>query len=112
LAITQIPVAINQGFIAIKCTEEAPNYFMLNWLKENMEAIEGRANGTTFLEISKSNFRPMPIIIPSPENMKAYVQQVEPLYQKIVANLKESRTLASLRDSLLPKLMRGEVRVK
>ncbi len=112
LAITQILVAINQGFIAIKCTEEVPNYFVLNWLKENMEDIVGRANGTTFLEISKSNFRPMKIIVPPPEKMKAFVEQVEPLYQKIVANLKESRTLASLRDSLLPKLMRGEVRVK
>jgi type I restriction enzyme S subunit len=112
LAITQIPVAINQGFIAIKCTDEAPNYFILNWLKDNMEEIIGRANGTTFLEISKSNFRPMPIFIPSPEKMKNFVKTVEPLYQKMVANLKESRTLASLRDSLLPKLMRGEVRVK
>jgi type I restriction enzyme S subunit len=112
LAITQIPTAINQGFIAIKCTEEVPNYFMLNWLKVNMEEIIGRANGTTFLEISKSNFRPMKIFVPSPEKMKEFVVTVEPLYQKVVANLKESCTLASLRDSLLPKLMRGEVRVK
>ncbi|MBS4060889.1 MAG: restriction endonuclease subunit S [Bacteroidetes bacterium] len=112
LAITQIPTAINQGFIAIKCTEEAPNYFILNWLKDSMEEIIGRANGTTFLEISKSNFRPMPIFIPSSDAMKQFVKTVEPLYQKIVANLKESRMLASLRDSLLPKLMRGEVRVK
>lgn len=112
LAITQIPVAINQGFIAIKCTEETPNYFMLNWVKENMEEIISRANGSTFLEISKSNFRPMNITIPPSKKMKTFVETVEPLYQKIVANLKESRTLASLRDSLLPKLMRGEVRVK
>jgi type I restriction enzyme S subunit len=112
LAITQIPTAINQGFIAIKCTEEIPNYFMLIWLKVNMEEIIGRANGTTFLEISKSNFRPMKIFVPSPERMKEFIEVVEPLYQKVVANLKESRTLASLRDSLLPRLMRGEVRVK
>ncbi len=112
LAITQIPVAVNQGFIAIKCTEEVPNYFVLNWLKESMEEIIGRANGTTFLEISKSNFRPIKIIIPSPEKMKQFVETVEPLYQKIVTNLKESHTLASLRDSLLPRLMKGEVRVK
>lgn len=111
LAITQIPTAINQGFIAIKCTEEAPNYFILNWLKDNMEEIIGRANGTTFLEISKSNFRPMPIFIPSHEKMEKFVKTAEPLYQKMVANLKESRALANLRDSLLPKLMRGEVRV-
>ncbi len=112
LAITQIPTAINQGFIAIKCTEEAPNYFILNWLKDSMEEIIGRANGTTFLEIIKSNFRPMPIFIPANEGMKEFVKTVEPLYQKIVANLKESRALANLRDSLLPKLMRGEVRVR
>jgi type I restriction enzyme S subunit len=112
LAITQIPTAINQGFIAIKCTDEAPNYFVLNWLKDNMEEVIGRANGTTFLEISKSNFRLMSIFIPSPEKMKEFVKTVEPLYQKIVANVKESRTLASLRDTLLPKLMRGEVRAK
>jgi type I restriction enzyme S subunit len=112
LAITQIPVAINQGFIAIKCTEEVPNYFILNWLKENMEEIIGRANGTTFLEISKSNFRPMKVIVPLPRKMKAFVVQVEPMYLKIVANLKEARTLARLRDSLLPKLMRGDVSVK
>jgi type I restriction enzyme S subunit len=111
LAITQIPTAINQGFIAIKCTEAVPNYFVLNWLKENMEEIIGRANGTTFLEISKSNFRPMKMFLPLPERMKEFVETVEPLYQKVVANLKESRTLASLRDSLLPKLMKGEIRI-
>jgi type I restriction enzyme S subunit len=44
--------------------------------------------------------------------MSGFIITVEPLYQKIVANLKESRTLASLRDSLLPRLMRGDVRVK
>jgi type I restriction enzyme S subunit len=112
LVITHIPVAINQGFIAIKCMDEVPNYFILNWLKENMEEIVGRANGTTFLEISKSNFRPMKFIVPPPNKIKVFVDTVEPLYQKIVVNLKESRTLASLRDSLLPKLMRGEVRVR
>ena len=111
VAITHIPVAINQGFIAIKCTDEVPNYFILNWLKDNMEEIIGRANGTTFLEISKSNFRTIPIFIPPVEKMKNFVEIVEPIYQKIVANLKQSRTLAALRDALLPKLMRAEVRV-
>jgi len=111
VAITHIPVAINQGFIAIKCTDEVPNYFILNWLKDNMEEIIGRANGTTFLEISKSNFRTIPIFIPPVEKMKNFVEIVEPIYQKIVANLKQSRKLAALRDALLPKLMRGEVRV-
>jgi type I restriction enzyme S subunit len=53
----------------------------------------------------------MKIIVPSSEKMKAFVETVGPLYQKIVANLKESHTLASLRDTLLPKLISGEIRV-
>lgn len=112
LAITNIPLAINQGFIAIKCSTEMPNYYILHWAKQNMDAIEARANGTTFLEISKSSFRPMRIIVPPTKILVLFVEQVEPIYKKIIANLQESRTLASLRDSLLPKLMRGEARVK
>jgi type I restriction enzyme S subunit len=48
---------------------------------------------------------------PSENLMKRFDAFVMPIFNKIDANAKESRTLASLRDSLLPKLMRGEVRV-
>jgi len=41
-----------------------------------------------------------------------YTETVKPLLQKVQQNILESRTLGSLRDSLLPKLMRGEVRVR
>ncbi len=44
--------------------------------------------------------------------MNRYDAFAAPIFNKITANEKESRTLASLRDALLPKLMRGEVRVK
>ena len=43
LAIAAMPVAINQGFIALKCNERGSNYFMLNWCQLNMAEIEGRA---------------------------------------------------------------------
>ncbi len=44
--------------------------------------------------------------------MKEFDDFAKSLFDKISANEEESRTLANLRDSLLPKLMRGEVRVK
>jgi type I restriction enzyme, S subunit len=44
--------------------------------------------------------------------MKQYDEFTKPIFDKICANDEESRTLGNLRDSLLPKLMRGEVRVK
>ncbi|MEO7860573.1 MAG: restriction endonuclease subunit S, partial [Nitrospirales bacterium] len=65
----------------------------------------------TFLEISKMNFRPIPVITPSAYVMQKFEQLVRPLYQHIVENARESRTLAALRDTLLPKLISGELRV-
>lgn len=111
LVISEIPVAVNQGFIALVCDKTLPNYFVRLWLKNNMEAIEGRANGTTFMEISKTNFRPLPVIVPPPPLLAEFTKQFEPLQRRVVSNLKESRTLAALRDALLPKLLSGELRV-
>jgi type I restriction enzyme, S subunit len=111
LAITEIPVAVNQGFIAMICDGPLPNHYVLHWAHHNMETIIGNANGTTFLEISKANFRPLQVLVPPPDVLTAFVAQVDPLYRRVVANLKQSRTLAALRDALLPKLISGEVRV-
>jgi type I restriction enzyme, S subunit len=111
LAISEVPIAVNQGFIALVCDKSLPNYFVRLWLKNNMEAIEGRANGTTFMEISKSNLRPMEILVPPQALLDEFKQKIEPLHQRMVANLKESRTLAGLRDALLPKLLSGELRL-
>jgi type I restriction enzyme S subunit len=111
LAITSVPVAINQGFIAMKCNELASNYFMLNWCQINMEEIKRRATGTTFAEISKQNFRPIPVLLPPKNVMSAFTQNIAPLYEQILANLHQSRTLAILRDTMLPKLLSGELRI-
>ncbi len=111
LAIAAMPVGINQGFIALKCNERASNFFMLNWCQTNMAEIESRATGTTFAEISKQNFRPIRVVLPPKELMAAFTSKVAPLYAQITANLHQSRTLATLRDTLLPKLLSGELSV-
>jgi len=111
IALTKIPVSINQGFIAIICDRALPNYYVLSWVRENLPLIIDRANGTTFLEISKSNFKPMNVLIPPDEVLTKFVQQVEPLYAQIGSNEQQSRTLAQIRDVLLPKLMSGEIQV-
>ncbi len=112
LAIAAMPVAINQGFIAMKCNERASNFFMLNWCQANMAEIEQRATGTTFAEISKQNFRPIRVVLPPNEVMAVFTAKVAPLYEQITANLRQSRTLGTLRDSLLPKLISGDIAIK
>lgn len=111
LAIAQIPVAVNQGFIAMICNKRLSNVFVWLWTQANIETIHQKANGSTFQEISKANFRPIPLALASPELLSAFDEIVRPLFDRIVANEKESRDLAAIRDYLLPKLMSGEVRV-
>jgi len=112
LAISEVAVAINQGFIAMVCDRGLPNYYVLHWTRANIGIIEGRANGTTFLEISKSNFRPIPVVIPPNQHvLQTFNLYIEAIHQKIANNLKESCTLATLRNTLLPKLLLGEIRV-
>lgn len=110
LAVSQVPISINQGFIAIQ-GKEVSNLFMLFWLKENMESVKSRANGSTFQEISKSSFREVEITVPSNSLRGKFNEVAEPMFEKIVANEVESYSLAEIRDSLLPRLISGKIRV-
>ena len=112
LAIAEVPIAVNQGFIAMKCDGDVSNYFMLNWCRENIDEIERRASGTTFQEISKRNFRPIPMIVPPSQLVGAFNGAVSSTYSRIASNLRESETLAATRDTLVPKLLSGEIRVR
>ncbi|MEM1041113.1 MAG: restriction endonuclease subunit S [Bacteroidota bacterium] len=111
LAIAEIPVAVNQGYIAFPPSDEFSNLFILFWLRANMDRIVGRAGGTTFKEISKRGFRPMLMAVPPAELRAEFETVARPLYDRIVANEKQSRTLAALRDELLPELISGRLRV-
>ncbi len=94
------------------CDGPLPNHFVLHWARFNMDTIVGNANGTTFLEISKRNFRPIPVLVPPRPVLDRFVELAEPLHCRVVANLHESHTLAAIRDALLPKLLSGQIRVK
>lgn len=112
LAITEIPVAINQGYIAIVCDKIVSNYFIYLWCKANMETIENAGNGSVFQEISKTSFKGLEVIVPSKVKLNHFNKEIEPIFQKIKSNQNQIRTLTQTRDTLLPKLMSGEVRVE
>jgi type I restriction enzyme S subunit len=111
LAIAEVPVAVNQGFIAMKPRHGTSNLFLLRWASSAHEEIVSHANGSTFLEISKSNFRPIRTVAPESSVMEAFDRLSRPMYRKVVEHERESRALAILRDALLPKLISGEVRI-
>jgi len=112
LAITDTPLAINQGFIAILCNKGIQNYFVYLWCKLNVEEIKNAGNGSVFQEISKSIFRNLKIQVPPSSLLEKFNEIISPLFDKIKNNQLQIRTLTQLRDTLLPRLMSGEVRVK
>ena len=112
LAIAEVPVAINQGFIAMKPRQGVSNLFLLLWAETAHDEIVCHANGSTFLEISKANFRPIRTVAPSDLVMGAFDRMARPMYREVVGQERQSRTLATLRDTLLPKLISGELRVR
>lgn len=112
LAVAEVPVAINQGFIAMTAKPDISNIFLLLWARSAHEQIVSRANGSTFLEISKANFRSIPAVVPTECVMSKFDSLARPLYEIIVNNERASITLTTLRDTLLPKLISGELRVK
>jgi type I restriction enzyme S subunit len=112
LAVTLIPTAINQGFIGMACSGRLSNLFVWLWTKANMEAILQKANGSTFQEVSKANFRPLPVVVPSDRILAAFEGMLRPLWDRLCLNVQEQATLAATRDLLLPRLMSGELRVR
>lgn len=109
LAIAKVPIAINQGYIAMKCNKELSPEFVLQWCSENMPEIVSRASGTTFAEISKKNFNPIPLVKPQRELVKNYTKKTSVIYSLIENTIRENNSLTQLRDTLLPKLLSGKI---
>lgn len=111
LAIAQVPVAINQGYIGILPGGKLSPLFMLFWCRHNMDAIKGRANGSTFMEISKKAFRPIPALVPTSELLERFDEVVGALFARLVENVLQATGLAEVRDTLLPRLISGQLRL-
>ena len=109
LAVTEVPTAVNQGFIAMICQKRLSNLYVLFWCMSNLHNIKGVAGGSTFAEISKKTFRPIPVIVPPPAILRIFDNAVRPLYERIVCSTREIATLNQTRDLLLPKLVSGEI---
>jgi type I restriction enzyme S subunit len=111
LALTQVPMAINQGYIAIPPGGKLSPLFMLFWCQTNMDNIKGRANGSTFMEISKKAFRPIPVLVPSLAVLDAFEALAVHLFARLVESEKQAQSLASIRDTLLPRLISGQLSI-
>ena len=103
--------SIGRGVAAIrhKTRSRSYTYYTMQSLQEIFSRYE--AEGTVFGSINKTDFQTLPCLRPPNEIVEAFERLVFPLDQTIENNENESRTLAQTRDTLLPKLLSGEIHV-
>ena len=75
-----------------------------------IERLVQSGHGSIFDTITTSTFEATDVLLAPKEVLLAFDKQVTPLFQQVHANLHQSRTLATLRDTLLPKLLSGELK--
>ena len=105
------PVCTNQGFISCIPHDEKICFYLLYNLMYRVEEIRGKATGSTFLEITKKNFRELPILIPDTSILRQFNEVVTPIIKQMEVLTKAIKMLQEARDRLLPKLMNGEIEV-
>ena len=84
-------------------------YFKLRYLLK--EILVYNDEGTVFGSISKNDFNNIEIIIPDYNSVSEFENMILSINNKVISNCQQINTLEKLRDTLLPKLMSGEVRV-
>lgn len=111
IAIAQNEVTTNQGFKSVVPNENIGTAFVYFLLKQLLPTIENMASGSTFKEISGSGMKSVPVVIPDYASIRLFNDFCLPLFKEQEALEAENRRLANLRDTLLPKLMSGEIDV-
>lgn len=111
IAIAAGQVSTNQGCKSVIPHKNVGTAFIYCFLKENLPIIEGMASGSTFKEVSGSVMKRVPAAIPDDGTLKRFTDFCQPLLEQQEILETQSRRLASMRDSLLPRLMSGEIDV-
>ena len=110
VGLSGVPMAMNQSCYALvgKDTHQLLVYF---YTLEAVARLKHKASGAVFDAITTRDFESEIIMKLSDDDAKAFLDVAEPIYQAVLSNSIENLRLAALRDSLLPKLMSGEIDV-
>jgi type I restriction enzyme, S subunit len=110
-AVVGVPMAMNQSCYGIKGKNGIADHFTYFTIRHQVADLQRSGHGSVFNTITRSTFDTITIAAPPCATTVAFDAAVEASLERILANLRESRTLAALRDALLPKLLAGELRV-
>jgi type I restriction enzyme S subunit len=112
VVITSEAAQTNQQINSVVPSKKDATYFWF-WCLRNLgdEIRAGGSGGSVLTNLSTGRFAALRLLVGLAKLRSAYHSLVTPIFGRILANERESRTLAALRDTLLPKLISGELRV-
>jgi type I restriction enzyme S subunit len=111
LAIAGREMAFNQSCYGLRGTGGAGDYFVYLATQQMVDQLKSMAHGSVFSTITRQTFEAIKRPVPRPPVLTAFEGLVSAWFEAILSNVEASRSLAQLRDTLLPKLISGELRV-
>ncbi|KHN49117.1 restriction endonuclease subunit S, partial [Pectobacterium fontis] len=111
IAIASGELSTNQGFKSVVPKKNVGTAFIYYFLINNIQTIENAASGSTFKEVSGATMKSIPAVIPDENSLHRFQDECTPIFKKQELLEAENDSLAETRDSLLPRLMSGELSV-
>ena len=107
----EIESTANQSVVGLIPHKKFFSAYLFYWMLKNISSIINVATGGAQQHINKNDVNSFELIIPTDDCLKMYFEIANPILEKISSNCFQIHTLSNLRDTILPKLMRGEMRV-
>jgi type I restriction enzyme S subunit len=105
-------LVVSTGFAVLTPTKVPPSFLYAAVTTDSfIEYLTVNAHGSAYPAVRADTFENADLVIPSSAVLKKFGAIGQPIREKIACNASETRTLAALRDLLLPKLLSGEIRV-
>ena len=111
VALVGVPMAMNQYCYGLRGRWGRWGLFNYIETRQLVSILRQRTHGSVFDTITRDTLATVHVAVPSVATVEAFEEEVKPILDRIREALVESRTLATLRDALLPKLISGELRV-
>lgn len=111
LALVGVPMAMNQSCYGVTGKGKIGPVFNYLNLKKTVEKLKQNTHGAVFDTITQSTFETVKVSCPPDALLSEFEELATPAFHKIKASVKESITLRNLRDTLLPRLMSGELHI-
>jgi type I restriction enzyme S subunit len=111
LALAGRPMAINQSCYALVGTSGYGQHYVYHLAQYVVESLKHKASGAVFDAIVTRDFESERVPALAVDETHSFEEKAAPIYEAILNNSTENLRLAKLRDSLLPRLMSGELSV-